>query len=94
MNSALRFSPGTDTVISQWAKVVPVGTGSFVRRGFASERLKAFRSRFSPSRESLTQRISNVALTIGAYAGIAVAFRAISTTNVLPLLQAFHLHGV
>jgi hypothetical protein len=94
MNNALRLSPVTDRLISQWANVAPVGAASFVRRGFSSERLKAFRSRFSPSRESLTQRIANVALTMGAYAGVAVAFRAVSTTNVLPLLQALHLHGV
>jgi hypothetical protein len=94
MNSAIRFSPETDTVISQWANVAPVGTGSFIGRGFSSERLKAFQSRFNPSRESLGQRISNVALTLGAYVGIAAAFRAMSTANVLPLLQALHLHGV
>jgi hypothetical protein len=42
-------------------------------REFSSDRLKAFRTRFRPSTETLAQRLANLALTAGIYGAVLAA---------------------
>jgi hypothetical protein len=93
MNQALRANFGTDAVVRSWPAVAPIEPGTFAR-GFSSDRLKAFKTRFVPSRESLAQRLSSFAMTAGLYAAIAVVARELSTANLTPILHALHLNGV
>jgi hypothetical protein len=92
--TTLRYNPDSDSLISQWARIATVGTRSFTGRRFPADRLKAFATRFQPSRESWTQRIAGVGLTLGAYAGAVIAARGLSTLDVSQLMHALHLSGV
>jgi hypothetical protein len=72
MNTATTFFP-TDRLLAKGARIAPVSNGSFAGSRFSADRLKAFATRFSPSNESWTQRFGGIALTLGAYAGVAAA---------------------
>jgi hypothetical protein len=93
MNHMLRYETGTDTMVRNWPDVAKVDSSSFIGT-FSNDRLKAFKTRFSPSSESLGEKISNYAVTAGIYAAIAAAALGLGTTNIAPLLHALHLNGV
>jgi len=93
MNTALRFN-SSETLISQWARVAPVSASSFTGRSFPSDRLKAFASRFSPSKESWLDRVAGIGATLAAYAGIAFAAQGLTTLHVAQIVHALHLNGV
>jgi len=93
MNYMLRQSTATDTLVRQWHAVSAVDPSAFIGK-FSSDRLKAFKTRFSPSSESLGQKLGNVAVTLGIYGAVAVVVRELSTANLTPLLHALHLNAV
>jgi hypothetical protein len=93
MNHTLRYNTGTDTLVRSWPNVAKVDSSSFID-SISSDRLKAFKTRFSPSSESLGQKLSNYAVTAGIYAAIAAAAVGLSTANVAALLHVLHLNGV
>ena len=94
MNQALRLNLSQDTLVGKGARVASVQPSTFAGHGFTSERLKAFASRFAPSKETLVQKVSGIGLTAALYVGIATLALELSTANVLPLFHAFHLNGV
>jgi len=71
MNIAQHYYPATDRLLAKGARIAPAATTSFIGPRFSSDRLKAFATRFSPSNETWLQQASGIALTLGAYAGIA-----------------------
>jgi hypothetical protein len=93
MNNALRYNAGTDTLVRSWPKVAALDTSSFTG-SFSSDRLTAFKSRFSPSSETLGQKVANYTVTAGIYVAIAFAAVGVGTANITPLLHALHLNGV
>jgi hypothetical protein len=94
MNQALRLSPAPDTAIAQWARIASTGTPATSGRGFTNDRLRAFATRFSPSRQSLLEKVSGPAITAAIYAGIAALAWELGTANLTPLFAALHLNGV
>jgi hypothetical protein len=93
MNTAMTFYPA-DRPLAKGARVAAVSNGSFTASRFSADRLKAFATRFSPSNDSWMERAGGVALTLGAYVGVAAAAYGLSTVNVIQVLHALHLNGV
>jgi hypothetical protein len=92
MNTAMPYP--SDRLLAKGARIAPVSNGSFAGSRYPADRLKAFATRFSPSNESWTQRIGGIAVTLGAYAGVAAAAYGLSTLNVIQILHTLHLNGV
>jgi hypothetical protein len=92
MNHALYYHIGTDPFFRR-SQVATVDSGAFGGR-FSNDRLKAFRTRFTPSSETFGRQLSNYAVTAGIYAAIAAAAVGLSTADITPLLHVLHLNGV
>ena len=88
----LRYANATDARVARWPAVAAVDTASFA--AITGDRLKAFKTRFSPSAESFGQQLENLALTAGFYIAAAAAAVAVSTANLAPVLRAVHLNVV
>jgi hypothetical protein len=92
MNQSMRYT-ATDTLVRQWPAVAPVDASTFVGT-MTNDRLKAFKTRFRPSTETIGQKLENVALTAGIYVAAVAASVALSTANLTPILHALHLNVV
>jgi hypothetical protein len=94
MNQTLRLRPCPDTAVPNWARVARVETAAFTGREIAGDRLRAFTSRFAPSRETGAEKASGIAITAGIYAGIVALAWQLSSVNLVSLFHALHLNGV
>jgi hypothetical protein len=94
MNQTLRLRPCPDTAVPNWARVARVETAAFTGREIAGDRLRAFASRFAPSKETSAEKVSSLAITAGIYAGVLAVAWELSSVNLLALLHALHLNGV
>ena len=92
MNNLLSLNSGGDTAVHSFGSIVALAPRGFVPHN-TGDRLRAFKTHFVPTRETLGQRIDAVLATVGIYAVVATAFRVLGTADLTPVLQALHLNG-